>query len=386
MIRAQFAVLMLTLFCSVSFGQEPSAEPVQRLEPEASYLNSLLVNQWISLDAENSISGKLVALDEAGEALPRPAVDVSLVQKGKAISRAVTDADGIFRFSNIEAGSYSFIAQSEYSFAAFGIHVLPKDSGSPNSFEACVSAVSATIARELIKENWVPSENQDPKFFEKDPIAVSRVVSATSRVLLQDGQLVGQVSRLGVPLSEQDLTGNVAHIFKAGRSVAAAPVGRDGKFRIASLAPGVYDLAVVGEDGTAVIGFEAVGPKPIASHKAASAARFVSVQDAANQITVELADAADVEQQPEEVPSVPQDTELTDEEFAPFMGGGFSSPAGMGGFSGGSGLGGGGGGGAGMGAGGGLGGLLGIAGLAVGAAAIAGDDNFDPSQATLISP
>ncbi|MDX1925228.1 MAG: carboxypeptidase-like regulatory domain-containing protein [Pirellulaceae bacterium] len=377
MIRAQFAVLMLALCCSVSVGQET-------VEPEASYLNPLLINQWISLDANNSISGKLVALDEAGEAIPRPAVDVSLVQKGKTLSRAVTDADGTFSFSNIAAGSYSFVAQSEYSFAAFGIHVLPKDSGSPNSFEACVTAVSATAARELLSENWVPSESEAPRFFEKDPLAGSRVVSTSSKVLLQDGGLVGQVSRAGVPLAEQDLTGNVAHIIKEGRSIAAAPVGRDGKFRIVSLDPGVYDLAVVGDDGTAMIGFEAVGPKPIASRQANGAVRFVSIQDTANQITVELADTADVAQQPEEVPSVPQDTDLTDAGITPFMGGGFSSP-GMGGFSGGS-AGGGGGGGAGLGAGGGLGGLLGIAGLAVGVAAISGDDNFDPSQASLISP
>ena len=83
---------------------------------------------------------------------------------------------------------------------------------------------------------------------------------------------------------------------------------------------------------------------------------------------------------PEEIPS--QDAD--DDGFAPFLGGGFASSGGFGG----GGLGGGGvgGGGGGFGAGGGLGGWLGIAALAVGVAAIANEDNFNPGLASQVAP
>ena len=390
MIRARIGVLTLGLSLgflgSFALGQEPAGELVQQLEPTATYLNPLTVNQWVSLNAAKGITGKLVALDESGAAEPRSAVEVSLVQAGKTVSRAMSDADGSFQFSNISAGNYNFVAQSEYTFATFGIHVLPSGSGSPTSFEACVSMVSSAVARELMKENWVPTESSPPKFFDKDPLAGSRIVSPSPKVQLQDGDLFGQVSQLGAPISEQDLAGNVAHIFKAGKSVAASPVGRDGKFRIVGLPPGVYDLAVVGEDGNAVIGFEALGPKPLATNAKVNTARFVSVQEVANVINVELADPV-TDQQPEDVPLPVEESGFMDAEAGPFFGGGFSSPGG--GFGGGGGLGGGGGGlgggGGGFG-GGGIGGLLGIAGLAVGVAAISGEDDFNPLQASLIAP
>jgi hypothetical protein len=390
MLRARLAVFgicgLLSLVTSpLAKGQDPTAELTKRIDPAAVYLNPLCVNQWVGLTANKSINGRLVAFDDTGEVLPRRAVEVSLVQKGKTISQAITDADGEFQFKDIAAGTYNFVAQSDYCFATFGIHVLPAGSGSPTSFAACAATLPATDAKELMKDNWVPSEAAVPRFFERDPLVDKRVVANTPRVHLQNGDLLGQVSRPGLPISEQDLTGNVAHIFKAGRSIAAAPIGRDGKFRIASLEAGIYDLVVVGEDGNAVIGFEAVGPKPIASNQSADVARLVSFQDIANTLNIELAAPTVIGQEAEVVPSPPvQDTAMDAGFGQPLMGGGFSVPGG--GFPGGAGFGGGAGGGGGGIAGGGLGGLLGIAGLAVGVAAISGNDNFNPIQATIITP
>jgi len=378
-------LLTAALFAAVSFaagslasGQDSAAELVQRIEPEANYLNPLQINQWVGLNGNKSITGKLVAFGEAGEVVPSVAVEVLLGQRGNTVSRAVTGTDGSFQFKEIAAGTYNFVAQSEYSFATFGIHVLPTGSGSPSYFEACVSSVSPDVARELFKDNWVPSESDVSEVFEKDPLANMRMVSGSPKVRLQNGDLFGQVSRPGIAISEQDLTGNVAHIFKGGRSIAAAPVGQDGRFRIVSLAAGIYDLAVVGEDGNAVIGFEAVGLKPIASNQSAVLAHLVSLQDMPNVLSVELAEPTAIVQS-EELPFV-QDSGPLDSGLAPNMGGGFG---GGGGFSGGGGGGSGGGGGF---AGGGLGGLLGIAGLAVGVAALSNNDNFNPGQASLISP
>ncbi len=384
MIQARLAACMLGL-CGLSvpampqaFGQGPSARLTQQIDSAAVYLNPLQVNQWVGLDANNSITGKLVAIDAAGELSPRPAVDVSLVQKGKAIIRASTGADGAFHFTNIPAGTYSFVAQGEYTFATFGIHVLPAGSGSSSSFQAYASTTSSAKAIELIRENWVPvSQGGASPMFTKDPLGDKRIVSSSPKVLLQNGDLFGQVAPAGRQSSEQDLTGNVAYALQDGQSVAAAPVGRDGKFRMIALPAGVYDLVVVGEDGTAVLAFEAVGPQPIANNQSASSARFVAFQDTANALNVEMSDPMNLDNS-EEIPApVIEDTGfLIPGNGQPFMGRG----GGGGGFGGGAG-----GGGGGLG-GGGIGGLLGIAGLAVGIAAISQNDNFNPLQSTIITP
>ncbi len=371
-----------------AIGQGLVAEPAPRNDLAAAFLNPLQVNQWIGMDNSKSIHGKLISFGETGVVTPRSGVAVKLAQKGKAVSRAVTDSDGMFHFTDIMPGSYSFVAESEYCFATFGIHVLPVGSGSPSSFEACVSAFSSVGATELIRDNWVPSDSVVADVaFDKDPLADKRIVSASPKVQLQDGDLIGQVSQAGQSMSDQDLSGNIAHVFRAGRSIAAAPVGRDGKFRIAALAEGVYDLAVVGEDGCAVIGFEAVGATPVAKLQRPTATKFISRQDVSNSLNIELADPTSVATGPEEVPppAVADTGEFLDPGFGPsFMGGGFPGGGGFGG--GGGGIGGGfGGGGAGFG-GGGIGGLLGIAGLAVGIAAISEDDDFNPDQASLIVP
>ena len=113
---AALATASLALgFGALAVGQEPVAELTQRIEPEATYLNPLQINQWVGLSANKSITGKLVSLDEAGEVSPRSAVGVSLILKGKIVSRAVTGSDGMFQFKDISAGTYSFVAQKSRS-------------------------------------------------------------------------------------------------------------------------------------------------------------------------------------------------------------------------------------------------------------------------------
>ncbi len=377
----------------IALGPTTAAELTPLVDSAEAYLNPLHQSQWIGLNNSRGVEGKLVAFDGAGELAPRTAVEVLLLQKGKAVSRDVTNADGIFKFNNIPAGTYSFVARSQFTYATFGIHILPVGSGSPSSFEVCASTTSAIHAKELFKDNWVPSETYNPRVFDKDPVADKRVISASTQVLLQDGDLVGQVSRPGIPISQQNLTGNVAHVFQAGRSIAAAPVARDGKFRLMNLPSGIYDLVVMGKDGGAVIGFEAVGASPLANKRVAET-EFVSFVKLNNTLNVELADPADLGPTFEEIP--PFFDETVGPDFGqPVMGGGFAAPGGGfgggGGGFGGGGLGGGGlgGGGGGLGgAGGGIGGLLGIAGLAVGVAALSNndDDFFNPIPASLIAP
>ena len=390
MIRTRFALLLLGACGAMPFAsaQEPVSDLTKNViaaAPVPAFIDSLYVNQWVALNSSNGVAGKLVGLDETGTPSPRPAVQVSLVKDGKAISTSTTDVDGTFSLQGLVPGTYTFVAKSDFTFATFGVNVLPASSGSPSSINACASTIPFGLAQQIIGESWVPSTaSVQPSAFANDPLGTKRDVVATTKVNLQNGDLVGKVSRAGLSLTEQDLSGNVVHILQGGRIVADAPVGRDGAFRVKSLATGVYDLLIVGKNGTAAVGFQAVGPNPLSRNVSANGTRLVAAQQAVDSMNIELANTTDLPTS-EEVPPTAPIGEMgppPGEFYAPFMGGGnFAAPGG-----GGIGGGGAGGGGGGIGGAGGIGGLLGIAGLAVGVAALSEDDNFDGVPASIITP
>ena len=358
--------------------------------PVPAFIDSLYVNQWVALNAGNGISGKLVGLSDTGAVAPRPAVQVSLIQNGKAVSNSVTDIDGAFSLQGLVPGTYTFVAKSDFTFATFGVNVLPASSGSPSSINACASTIPFGLAQQIISESWVPSTTVSKvAAFDKDPLGSNREVVTTTKVNLQNGDLVGKVSQAGLALSEQDLSGNVVHVLQGGRIVADAPVARDGSYRVKGLAAGIYDMIIVGKNGTAAVGFEAVGPSPLSKNVSANGTRLVAVQQTVDSLNIELANTTDLPVA-EDVPPAGPVVELgapMGDFFAPSMGGGFGAPGGGFGGGAGGGFGGGaGGGGGGIGGAGGIGGLLGIAGLAVGVAALSEDDQFDPGQASLIVP
>ncbi len=389
MIRTRFTLLLLGLCGSMPLAcaQENTinlTESVVAPSPTSAFIDSLYINQWVALNASNGISGKLVGLDDTGNTVARPAVEVSLIQSGKTITSATTDFDGSFSLQGLVPGTFTFVAKSEFTFATFGINILPSSSGSPTSINVCASTIPFGLAQQIISENWVPSTVvSKAAIFEKDPLGSQREVVTTTKVNLQNGDLVGKVSRAGLSLTEQDLSGNIVHILQAGRIVADTPVSPDGEFRVKSLVSGIYDIIVVGKNGTAAVGFEAVSPTPLSRSTTGSAVRFVAAGNTVDSLNIELANPTDVPNV-EEVAPIAEFVPPPGDMYAPsFMGGGgFGGPGGGGGGFGG----GGGGGGFGGGGIGGLGGLLGIAGLATGVAALSDDDDFDPDPATIIVP
>lgn len=386
MIRTRFALLLLGLCGSmpIASAQESIGDLTKSVlapAPVPAFIDSLYVNQWIALNSNGGISGKLVGLDSTGTAAPRPAVEVMLVQNGKPVTGTTTDADGGFTLQGLVPGTFTFVAKSDFTFAALGLNVLPASSGSPSSLNVCASTIPYGQAFQIISESWVPGSSMVVgSKFENDPLGSERGMVTTTKVNLQNGDLVGRVSRAGLPLNDQDLSGNVAHVFQGGRKVADAPIGRDGSYRIKSLAAGVYDLIIVGKNGTAAVGFEAVDPKAVTSNSSVGAVRLVTLQESVDSMNIELANTSDIPSNQDVPPPVIGEVVGPPMEMGgPMVGGGFAGPGG-GGFGGGAG-----GGGGGIG-GGGLGGLLGIAGLAVGVAALADDDEFTPGQATIVAP
>jgi len=383
MIRTRFALLLLGLCGSVPLASAQESigdltKGVLAPAPVPAFIDSLYVNQWIALNANGGISGKLVGLDTSGTAAPRPAVEVVLVQNGNAVASTMTDSSGAFVLQGLVPGTFTFVAKSDFTFATFGLNVLPTASGSPSSLNVCASTIPYGQAFQIISESWVPGNNTVvSSTFERDPLGSNRGMVTTTKVNLQNGDLVGKVSRAGLPLNEQDLSGNVAHVLQGGRKVADAPVSRNGSYRIKNLPAGVYDLIIVGKNGTAAVGFEAVESKAVTSTTSLSQVRFVALQETVDSLNIELANPTDLPNIEEVAPQPIDEFVGPPMDMGAPMGGGFGG--------GGGGLGGGGAGGGG-GLGGGIGGLLGIAGLAVGVAALSSDDDFDPGQATIIVP
>ena len=360
--------------------------PVSVTAPE--FINALQQREWVSLNSEGALQGKVNALNSVGELESLADVSVALMLDGKLVAQATTAKDGAFAFAGIAPGTFALVAKSESAFSTYALHVLASGDNLQSSLTVYAANLGEEKTRQLVDESWVPEDSASPNYYRNhqvDPLAGSRKFNDSHRIRLQNGNLVGRVSRPGWVYSEQDLSGSVAHVLKNGEVVGTAAVKKDGYFTIAGLEPGVYDLFVGGDDGIAVVGFQAVFSESTA-HKAGEGSLLVSAQAGyGDTLCCEMVQPMDISA------PVAQGVVMNDPGVIigdPVMGGGFAAPGGGGGFGGGRGGfgGGGGGGGGGFGGGGGIGGLLGIAGLAVGVAALGNNDNFNPPNASLIVP
>lgn len=357
-----------------------SSVPISVSAPD--FINTLQQREWVSLNAQGLLEGKVTALTPTGELQSLADVTVALMVDGKQVAKATTDANGAFAFAGVAPGTYALVAKSESHFSTYALHVLASGKHLQSSMIVYAANMGEAKARELVNENWVREEGTSANYYrthEVDPLADSRKFNDSPRVRLQNGNLVGRVSRPGWVYAEQDLSGNVAQVFQNGEMIGAAAVEKDGHFTIAGLEPGVYDIFCGGDDGIAVVGFQAVAGEASAQRPANAPVLVAAQVGETDTINFEMVQPTDAVP-----PAYVEEVVIDETEIAgpPMFGGG-----GMGGsFGGGGGLGGGGGGGgAGIG-GGGFGGLLGIAGLAVGVAALGNDDNFDPPAASIIVP
>lgn len=376
-------------------SDQPQAATAQSAGAE--HINYLHQREWVRLGDDGNIAGKLLVLDEAGQTEGRIGAKVIVSRDGQVVLETTADVGGEFTLEGLEPGAYALQSRGDYTFAAYALHVLPSEATHLSSdLEMYASVIPEAVATQLLTNNLVPSDltaGSDAYYrsFDKDPIASERKFNNSHRVVLRDGGLVGRVSRPGWTFAEQDLSGTIAQIVQAGEVVAKAAVGKDGYYEIGDLKPGVYDLFVSGNDGFAVLSFEAVAAaEPVATTSGSIRMVSAHIGMASDCLCCELI------QQPEINACSTCAPEPVIEEFAvieapcgldvgacgcgsaPACGGGYGGGFG-GGFGGRHGFGGGGaGGGGGLGGGGGiggLGGLLGIAGLALGVTALANDDN-----------
>ncbi|MBX3422337.1 MAG: hypothetical protein KF752_12360 [Pirellulaceae bacterium] len=353
-------------------------------------INRLHQREWVRLQEDGKIVGRIVVIESPDTLRGRIDNKIVLSRDGKIVFETVSGTDGWFQIEGVDPGSYALQAIGDYTFATFALHILPADAGHLASTLDVYTTTIGNKVRELMVSSMVPAdltvgEDQYYRTHKIDPIATQRQFNRDHQVKLQDGDLIGRVSRPGWSYSEQDLSGSVAHIIKGGEVLDKALVDKDGFYKFADVAPGVYDMLVAGPDGFAAFKFQAVDDDIASEVKqasnqsevhlvAANAANMV----AADTLNTELVHQSDVFPAASEGVIVGGPCESCGIVEAYGAGG---SPCSGGGFAGGGGCCGGGGGGLFAG-----GGLLGAAGLATGIVALASSGGSTPPPPTVIAP
>lgn len=384
-----FALLLACCASAYTHGQEAIEVG------NASLINSLYQREWVRQDANGGISGRVVLIERSGNTVGSMDNKVVLAKDGVIAYEAKTQNDGTFEFSNVAPGAYALQASGDYTLAAFALHVLPASAEHlASSIDVFATTVGSKV-REILAGNIIPADlevgaDDYYRSHSQDPIADERTFNRDHRVLLQNGDLIGRVSRPGWTFAEQDLSGSVAQVVRSGQVVAQAMVTRDGNYRIEGLEPGIYDMVISGSDGFAAFRFQAVSDLEPQENLASASSQAMLVSArlvntvAADSLNSELIHQSDVYASPMPVDAgivgLDGDCGMLESGcgtgVAPCCGGGFAGGGGFGGGGGGGGFGGGFGG----------GGLLGLGGLAGGIVALATSGGGTPPPPTPVAP
>lgn len=335
----------------------------------ATSLSESYVTQWVHADESRNVRGSVVSL-VGTDAVPMPRARVSLVQAGEVVVSDDTDVVGEFLLEGVNPGIYTFIAEMNGGIAIYSLTVLDSVAGShlPNFMEARLMSTNGGRVFEVLQGQSLPSSTSYAAPTQ-DPLKSVRKQSSSHQIALDaSGSIRG---KLGKPMTNIDMTGMTAFVFKDGIEIARTRVSSDGSFAIRDLKPGSYGLVAAGSQGVSATGFCAIAPGLAMVNK--DGERFVNRIAAASSLNLELGDASG------STPPVPP-TEPVPAEEAFFAGPPMGAP-GMGG--GGSFGGGGSGGGGGFG---GLGAIAGIGGLVAGVAALADSNNNDAPVQSPVTP
>lgn len=236
-------------------------------------------NYVMSIDKDGGITGQ-VAIADNGQLVGAEGMTVSLNLEGSVVKSARTGSDGVYRLDYVEAGSYTFIAQSETALTAFGVYVDESQVVDAGEVQMEVIAVSKNVEpiREIMNQDVEAVDYDYVVSPSKDELPV--VAGGNCVQLTANGDLVGRV----VPLHWQesnstfDMTGNSVHVYQQGSLVSESPVDADGNFVMAGVVPGDYDFVSAGPHGVATFCLEVVGDQ-ISSTEASTYFVSTSTQD-----------------------------------------------------------------------------------------------------------
>ncbi len=393
--RRTLALALMLCSAPVVYGQEAvSANPSDVADRPVSIssvatrpLNQLYVNQWVQLRASGELVGNVVSL--SGESYsPVSATRVALVQNGRIVADAMSDAKGEVVFANVLPGRYTLVARGETTIGSFSVAVLDWESGRhlPAEFSVPVAEIEDRSIDALMASQFAPNAiNAAPASPVADPLGRTREYRIRDyKVSLEaDGSLHGNLSRPGLAPVDSGVGGTNVILFANGREVARTQSNAEGHYQFADVKPGCYSIVANGVAGFAAVSVYATAAEPaekLSSTLGQNGVRFVSAvmqEGSGSGVNTELSSSGDTEIV-EDFALEPVGGEIIDGPLAGPAPMGF--PGGGGGMVGGGGAGGGGGI-----LGGRFGGIALLGGLAGVAAAIATDDDDDDTPA-IISP
>ncbi len=322
---------------------------------------------WGALQSDGGLKGRVVVVGASGAVQPQANATVTLSQDLVVLATTQADSDGGFAFSGLSAGVYEIAAETPNSYAISSFQAIA--SGQPGS-AAVMNVYASRMPRanvdEVLKSLWAPQEMSGATRQFEQLIAPLMPATQSQRVAIRGGAVSGQVAFA----NERNIPeAHVIKVFRDGSLLATAPVDSMGRFSFPIQAAGPVDL-VLGGSAYATMGVELVDDTRVTArpagdvHYVAAAAEAVAVAGSLVVPAVGGPASGDPVAPPPQFAMAPP---------AP-MGGGYAP------MGGGSGGGSGGGFGGGMG---GIGALLGIGGLALGAVALAdNEDGFNTSLAT----
>lgn len=326
---------------------------------------------WGALQSDGTLNGKVLTVGTAGTVQSEANAEVTLSQDLVVLATTQADAEGNFSFSGLSPGVYEIAAETPNSYAINSFQAI---AGNESSSAAVMNVYAARMVRanvdDVLKSLWAPQEMVGSTRQFEQLIAPLMPATQSQRVAIRGGSVSGQVAFANSVVIPES---HVIKVFRNGTLLATAPVDAMGRFSFPVQAAGPVDL-VLGGSAYATMGVELVDDTRVTALSTGDT-RFVSAAVEA----LAVADSLVVPAVGGPVPgdAVPPPPPLAMAPPMP-MGGGFA-PMGGGGFGGGAG-------GGGLGGGlGGLGGLLGIGGLALGAVALAdNDDGFTTPVGTQV--
>lgn len=391
--------LVFAGFTGAATAQEELALPkasTVSVAQDGAWLEKLSAPQYTRLNARGELAGDLGWLANDGVRM-LPNMPVTLVSRGRIVARVLTNADGAFRFSQVNPGIYTIVASDPRELLILPIMVAPADGSEVKPIHLIAaapiapdrrSAMLASVAMlpmpvgpmapaPMVQGAVAPSSatgNWNPNWPE------SRTIASTYEVAIgANNEVEGQISVMGYPVGAIDLTGMMVRMMREGELVGEAPVAANGYFRVEQVSPGPVSVVVFGPQGFAALGVKLVSQNGFTKKANANQETFVSLlQGADTNLRIEIAPPEDVIAGS----SIPGDSLSVPPPFAnaPGFGPGGFGAGGFGPGGGGGGFGGGGGGGFG----GGMGGIGALGALGAAAALAGGNDNgFVPTAQSI---
>lgn len=329
----------------------------------------------IPLTADGTLTGRFSSIDASGELQPAKDLVVTLTSSTGTKTAATTDDQGFCSFEDVSPGIYTVVADSPQGKLSYGIRTSIADFAVAAS-EPQPVAIDRMVAIDSV---LTPKSDQNAishvikgvevKAVVPDPAAAPKSATPTENAgqtensyahepiqLNADGSLEGRLNLLdpatGDVGSVNDLT---VSLIIDNSVVANARVNPDGTFTLWNLLPGVYSMVVAGQDGIAYMGVQFAGdPVPDFADGIPTAVRKQETP-----FSMSVVQGAGADEPSDEEPEGQGEEGTTPPAGGAAAGGGGSTTGGGGG----------------GGSGGGFGELLGLAGAALGAAALASDDD-----------